>query len=223
MRPSGARPDASGERAESSGALAPPRALLVDVGGVLVREYLPAAARDWGARLGLTPGEFLAALYDGDDDGVLIGRVSEEAWWATVGDRLGAGPEVIAALRRDLDARETWDGELVGRLRGLRGTPGVRTAIVSNTWPRLRTRMARAGLLDLVDQLVLSCEVGCAKPDPRIFELALRGTGVAPSRALFVDDTPGHVDVARELGLAGHVHTSVRGTLARVDEFLDEQ
>lgn len=211
IRPSGARPGRSGERA-----------LLFDVGGVLVREYLPAAAVDWGAWFGLAPRRFLAALYDGDADGVLIGRVGEDAWWTTVGERLGAGPGAIAALRRDLDARETWEDELVGRLRALRGTPGVRTVIVSNTWPRLRTRMARAGLLDLVDHLVLSCEVGCAKPDPRIFRLALRGAGVAPSRALFVDDTPGHVDAARELGLAGHVHTSVQGTLARVDEFLDE-
>ncbi|MFD9907283.1 HAD-IA family hydrolase [Streptomyces sp. NPDC059063] len=196
------------------------RALLVDVGGVLVRDYLPGAAAAWGPRFGLTPREFLAALYDGNDAGVLVGRVSEDAWWTTVGERLGARPAVVAALRRDLDARETWDGALVGRLRRLRGTPGVRTAIVSNTWPRLRTRMARAGLLDVVDHLVLSCEVGCAKPDARIFELALRGVGADPAQALFIDDTPGHVDAARALGLAGHVHTRAKDTLTRIEEFL---
>jgi putative hydrolase of the HAD superfamily len=40
------------------------------------------------------------------------------------------------------------------------------------------------------DSVVLSCEVGCAKPDPRIYATALRGVGADPADALFIDDTP---------------------------------
>ena len=103
-------------------------------------------------------------------------------------------------------------------LRGLRGS--ARTAVVSNTWPQMRTRMANAGHLDLVDAVVLSCEVGYAKPDPRIYLAALRRVGTRPARTLFIDDTPGHVAAARSLGMAGHVHTSTSDTLARIREFL---
>lgn len=194
------------------------RGVLMDVGGVLVREYLPAVAATWGRRLGLTPTAFLAALYEGDDSGVLVGRVSEDAWWDTVRVRLRTGPDVIAELRRDLASMESWDEELVACLRGLRQR-GVRTAVVSNTWPGLRARMTAGGLTDIADHLVLSCEAGCAKPDRRIYELTLRMLAVEPARALFVDDVPGNVAAARALGMAGHVHAETAETLARIEEF----
>ncbi|MGW0909036.1 HAD family hydrolase [Streptomyces sp. NPDC002853] len=197
------------------------RAILIDVGGVLVREYLPAVAAAWGRRLGLTATAFMAALYEGNDSGVLIGRVSEDAWWETVRGRLRTEPDVIAELRRDLAGRETWDEELVACLRGLR-KQGVRTAVVSNTWPGLRERMSDGGLTDIADRLVLSCEVGCAKPDRRIYEIALRLLAVEPARALFIDDTSGNVAAARALGTAGHVHTETAQTLARIREFTSQ-
>lgn len=198
------------------------RGVLIDVGGVLVREYLPAAAAAWGRRLGMPAAAFMTALYEGNDSGVLIGRVSEDEWWETVRGRLRAQPDVIAELRRDLAARESWDEELVAALRGLRER-GVATAVVSNTWPGLRARMSAGGLVDVADHLVLSCEAGCAKPDRRIYEIALALLGVEPGRALFIDDVPVNVEAARTLGMAGHVHTETATTLARMEEFTAEK
>ncbi|MGW6273680.1 HAD family hydrolase [Streptomyces sp. NPDC055060] len=194
------------------------RGVLIDVGGVLVREYLPAVAAAWGRRLDIPAAAFMTALYEGDDSGVLIGRVSENAWWETVRGRLGVAPGVITELRRDLVAKETWDEDLVACLRDLRKR-GVPTAVVSNTWPGLRERMSAGGLLDVADHLVLSCEAGCAKPDRRIYELSRRLLAVEPANALFVDDTAVNVVAARALGMAGHVHTGTAETLARIGEF----
>jgi putative hydrolase of the HAD superfamily len=194
------------------------KAILIDIGGVLVPGFLPDAAAAWGSRLGLTPGAVLSALFRDSDDQVLIGRVSEPAWWDVVAGRLGAGPELIAELRRDLAARERWDDSLTAFLRGRRGQAGI--AIVSNAWPGTRLRMAQAGLLDIADEIVLSGEVGYAKPDPRIYTAALRRLAAGPAAALFVDDTPGHVAAAEALGLTGHVHTGAASTMARITEFL---
>lgn len=82
-------------------------------------------------------------------------------------------------------------------LRRLRGH--ARTAIVSNAWPHMRAEMIRAGLLDIADELVLSCEIGCAKPDARIYAAALHCLAAEPADALFIDDAPGHVTVAAAL------------------------
>jgi putative hydrolase of the HAD superfamily len=206
---------------EGGGPPGPPRAVLIDIGGVLVPDYLPAAAAEWGARLGISQESFLAAVFGGSDGQVLIGRVSESSWWDTVGGRLSLTAGELAGLRRDLAAREVWDGELVTLLRRLRGR--ARTAIVSNSWPQLRARMAAAGLLDIVDEIVLSAEAGWAKPDARIYAAALRRLSAAPGDALFVDDTPGHVAAAEALGLAGHVHRNTAGTIARIDDWVRQQ
>ncbi|MCX5421949.1 HAD family phosphatase [Streptomyces sp. NBC_00078] len=193
-------------------------AILIDIGGVLVPNHLTAAVTEWSTQLGISPQAFLAALFGGNDDQVLIGRTTEETWWNVVRDWRGIGPDLINAIRYDLASRETWDDALVEGLRALRGS--AKTAIVSNTWPQMRTRMANAGLLDMVDAIVLSCEVGYAKPDPRIYAAALQCLGARPAETLFIDDTPGHVATARSLGMAGHVHTSTGDTLARIQEFL---
>lgn len=50
-----------------------------------------------------------------------------------------------------------------------------------------KSRMAHSPLSRCFDRLVISQEVGAAKPDPRIFEIALGG--VAPSDALMIGDS----------------------------------
>jgi putative hydrolase of the HAD superfamily len=53
----------------------------------------------------------------------------------------------------------------------------------------------------LADALVLSCEVGAAKPSARIFQRALEAVGVSAEAALFVDDNPGYCAAAAALGI----------------------
>lgn len=197
------------------------KAVLIDLGGVLTRDYLPAAAGAWAARLGITQQAFLGALFGGSDDQVLIGQVTEPAWWDIVAGRLAIGTGLLAELRRDLAARETWDEALAAHLRRLRSR--AKTAIVSNAWPGTRARMSQARMRGIVDEVVLSCEAGYAKPDPRIYRAALQQLAAGPADALFIDDTPGHVAAAESLGMTGHLHTSTAGTITRIEEFLGPQ
>jgi putative hydrolase of the HAD superfamily len=157
-------------------------ALLIDIGGVLAPDHLPEAATAWAARLGITPDDFLIAVFAGDDDQILIGRTTEAAWWRVIADRLHVDGRLAEAIRADLAARRTWDTTLLTGLRRVR--PRATITVVSNAWPDLRADIDRLGLADSV---VLSCEVGYAKPDPRIYAAAL---STAPADALFIDDTP---------------------------------
>lgn len=79
---------------------------------------------------------------------------------------------------------------------------GVRTAFVSNCNENARALLDQLGLTALVDELVLSCEVGAAKPDPTIYRAALDRLGVPAHRALLIDDRQDYCDGATGLGLA---------------------
>jgi putative hydrolase of the HAD superfamily len=193
-------------------------AVLVDIGGVLRSDGLPALAAAWSSRLGISECSFLDAIFGGSDEKALTGRMTEPAWWTVVGDRLGVSSDSLAELRRDTACAGTWNGELLAYLRRLRGQ--ARTAVVSNAWPHVRTGLREAGLEDAVDEVLLSCEVGCAKPDPRIFLLALRRLGAAPEDALLVDDVASHVAAAESAGLTGYLHLTSAGTITRIERFL---
>lgn len=48
---------------------------------------------------------------------------------------------------------------------------------------------------------VYSYKVKCFKPDPAIYEVAVRQFGVNPSETVFIDDLPANIESARSLGL----------------------
>ncbi|MGH2621083.1 MAG: HAD-IA family hydrolase, partial [Anaerolineales bacterium] len=56
-------------------------------------------------------------------------------------------------------------------------------------------------IADAFDKLIISAEVGLAKPDPRIYRLALEGLGVEAGQAIFVDDFPENLEAAAALGM----------------------
>jgi HAD superfamily hydrolase (TIGR01509 family) len=87
-------------------------------------------------------------------------------------------------------AMEPWlpYDDAVPTLRGLRER-GIRTGLVSNIAMDVRPVLARGGMLDLLDAVVLSFEVGVSKPEPGVFARALAALGAAPERTLMVGDS----------------------------------
>ncbi|HEX6621666.1 MAG TPA: HAD-IA family hydrolase [Solirubrobacteraceae bacterium] len=105
----------------------------------------------------------------------------EEALLAAI--RFRAYPEVPAALER-LRAR------------------GARLAVVSNWDVSLHDVLERTGLRGLVDAVVISAELGIAKPDPAIFRAALERLGATAAEAMHVGDSvEADVAGARAAGL----------------------
>lgn len=85
-------------------------------------------------------------------------------------------------------------------LRALRAR-GVRTAVVSNCSRSTRPVVGRLGLEREVDAVVLSFEVGAAKPDPAIYLAALDRLAAHPAETVFVDDQATYCDGAAALGM----------------------
>jgi putative hydrolase of the HAD superfamily len=67
---------------------------------------------------------------------------------------------------------------------------GILVALISNCADTTRGLLESLGVIPLVDAVVLSCEVGSAKPSPEIYVTALADLGVAAADAVFIDDQP---------------------------------
>jgi putative hydrolase of the HAD superfamily len=136
----------------------------------------------------------------------------ERSWWRVlVNDTFAAaGAAELEALQSgfdrlfdhygEADAWRTRSGS-AALLESLRRR-GLRTGIVSNFDHRLRLLLEPLGLAPLLDVVVLPADAGAAKPDARIFALALQRLGVSARRALYVgDDAHDDVAGARAAGL----------------------
>jgi putative hydrolase of the HAD superfamily len=183
--------------------IAPPvEAVIFDWGGVFTRRPPGATRRALERRLGLEPGG-LGAFFSGEDWLLhSTGRQAEKEFW----ERVCAGFPVVPDVRladsvwEHLFVHPTLRAELVTFAACLHGR--FKVGLLSNAGTGLRPRLAP--VLDHFDDLVISAEVGCHKPDAEIFEMALARLAVEPDATLFVDDYAHNVAAARELGIRAH-------------------
>jgi len=65
---------------------------------------------------------------------------------------------------------------------------GYKLALVSNATPITKTSIRDFGLAPFFDTILLSCDEGYLKPDPRIFQMAISQLGRTPSQVCVVGD-----------------------------------
>ena len=211
------------------------RAVIFDIGGVL--EIAPnggeptagfaAMIAAWETRLDLAPGELDARISElgarlrrEGKDGAL-GTCTEEEWLAELRQATGMDPAQVDAFMRD-----HWDvylgapnSGLIAYFAALR--PRYRTALLSNSFVGARREeRERYHFEAITDLIVYSHEEGIAKPDPRIFALTCDRLGVRPTETVFLDDFPGHVAAARELGMHAILFQDTAHAIADLDACL---
>lgn len=69
----------------------------------------------------------------------------------------------------------------------------------AETFPIARQKY---NFFDLLDDIIISGEVGSIKPEPEIFEIALSRIGKPAGECLFIDDSLTNIEQARKMGFA---------------------
>ncbi len=182
----------------------PVRALLVDLGQVLVRFDHGRTLRALEAASGI-PGETLRPFVFGPLSREFdLGRLTAVEFFRSVERSAG-----IPRIPDDLWIpawRDIFEPDLtaLGALSRVRRS--VKRILVSNTNALHWEGVLRVfDVPSLVDGIVLSFETGAAKPEARIFDAALRTAAASPEEALFADDRGDYVAAARTLGIPGFV------------------
>lgn len=78
---------------------------------------------------------------------------------------------------------------------------GYQTPLLSNIPCDYAKVAMQTGLYDLFHPLLLSCDIGYEKPDPRAYELLLERVGASPWECIFIDDNLMNIEAARRLGI----------------------
>lgn len=192
------------------------RALLCDVDGV-VRFYNHTALGELERRFGIQPGTVVAHAFD---PGLLAelttGTLTHAAWRAETARRLddAYGGDIDGAALVDalVDAPQTVDRRVLALLASARSDMPV--LLVTNGADVTATELAGLGVLDHVDGLVNSADVGAAKPDPVIYRVAAERAGAPVEACVFVDDRERNVLAARDLGMTGVLYREFADLLA---------
>jgi len=199
------------------------KAIIFDFGRVISAQKPPSLFRSYEQDLGLAPGTINPIMFGSPAwQDALLGRKTIEEYWRAIGPALELHTvERIDQFRRRYHADEAINEGVLDLIRRLRGH--YKLAVLSNSPPRLARWLAEWGVRDLFDVVFCSGDEGVIKPNPAAFALTLERLGVAPEEAVFIDDTPGHVEAARALGLHGIHFTTAEALADQLDDLLASQ
>jgi putative hydrolase of the HAD superfamily len=182
---------------------APLRAVIFDIGRVIVKLDLARAIEGLSHGISLSPNELWSAIekdprwHDWQE-----GRISPQDWCLHVTKRL-ASPlkfeEFCEAWNRTLDPVPLQSDDLFASL-----AKKHKLALLSNTDPihvaHLESNFSFFQFFPRPAR-IYSCAVRTSKPSPVIFQAALKAVKTPASQAVFIDDILEYVQVARSLGL----------------------
>ena len=178
-------------------------AVLFDYGNVLCPMPQPSDFQELSDVAGIELNQFLGSLwrYRLDYD---RGTLDSASYWHKIGSENSQelSEDLIGKLvATDISLWMHPSPILLTWARDLR-KGGVKTAVLSNMPADHSAHLrANAQWLDYFDHKVFSGEMGVVKPDAEIYHACLRGLGVQPEHALFIDDNAANVEGARALGI----------------------
>jgi glucose-1-phosphatase len=179
------------------------RAVIFDIGRVLIRIDVARAMKGMASGLSLSPEELWSAIEkDPRWKDWQEGRISARDWHLHMKQRFGGSQtfeEFTETWNRVLDPEPIHGKELFEKL-----SKRYRLALLSNTDPIHVAEMeARYDFFSYFPARVYSCAVGATKPSPLIYREALRACRVRAEEAVYIDDIEAYVEAARSLGMAG--------------------
>lgn len=179
------------------------RAVIFDIGRVLVRIDVAHAMRGMASGLSLSPEELWSAIEkDPRWKDWQEGRISARDWHLHIKQRFGGSAtfeDFTEMWNLALDPDPIHGKELFEKL-----SKRYRLALLSNTDPIHVAHMeARYDFFSYFPVRIYSCAVGTTKPSPIIYREALRACRVRAEEAVYVDDIQAYVEAAQRLGMAG--------------------
>ncbi len=78
---------------------------------------------------------------------------------------------------------------------------GYKIAVLSDQWPLSKRALIPDNLYRNFNKLIVSCDVGLRKPNPKIYKLSLKKLKMKPSEVLFIDNQRWNIKPAKKLGI----------------------
>jgi beta-phosphoglucomutase len=189
--------------------------VVFDVGGTLLALHEPAPFQEFLREMGLPASDDEARLFhrrlisviiDRRDQALGLGADERELnnwWWHNFAETWPGRPDLVEEMMRWLLAGrlERLFADALPALEALQQL-GMPMSVLSNFGTYLHALLGHFDLLRFFQFVIVSSKVGVAKPDRRIFDLAVSNAGWPPDRLLYVGDHVGDdIEGARRAGL----------------------
>lgn len=202
----------------------PIRAVFFDFGGVIQRTEFQAPRQQLAQRFNMDYDDIDKLVFGGGPNSTAarasIGEIDVREHWKAIAKRLKIKESQIAEFESEFFAGDVLDMSIISYLRSLR--PRFKTGLISNAWSDMRDYLVRKKIDDTFDTLTISAEVGIAKPEAKIYHLALEQAQVKANEAVFVDDMPANIEACQQIGMKGILFKDPQEAMDQLKRLLKE-
>ena len=177
------------------------RALIWDMGGVLLRTEDSTTRQQLAQQLGVALPDLYAGVFNVQTARqATTGEIDAEQHWASVAEKYQLDAEGMAQFVELFWGGDRLDNELIAYIDAMR--PVCKTVLLSNAWSDVRQTVDRRfHLVEHFDHVFFSAEIKLAKPAHAIYRYVLDEIKIPAQEAVFIDDMPENVEAARLVGL----------------------
>lgn len=200
------------------------KAIVLDIGGVLLRTEDHSGRQALENKYDLPPGGVDELVFNSKIAAKsTVGMVHPDQIWQNLAEKLSLSPEALEEFKLAFWQGDQIDQELLSYLKSLRAS--YTTALLSNAWLDAREALANQhqiieGLT--VDHIIISSEIGIAKPDKRIYHILADTIQCDFNQILFVDDFIKNIEAAKELGIQTIRYKKGMDLITRIQSQLDQ-
>lgn len=189
------------------------RAVIFDCFGVIISDALSLLVEELAVREPAKVAEMRAVAHAANK-----GIVSPEASTARIAELLGMSVE---AYRQRIREGEVRDQRVLDYAKALRTQ--YKTALLSNiTQQGIERRFPNDELHSYFDAVIVSSEIGYAKPEAQAYQIAAERLQALPGECVFIDDRADYVAAAQQVGMQGVVYTTFGACQQALTEVLHQ-
>ncbi len=195
------------------------KAIFFDFGGVILRTEYQAPRQQLAERFNMEYEDIDKVVFGSPSaQRASIGEITEQAHWKEIGKRFKLTDADLNAFEESFFAGDVVDRDFLEYIDTLR--PKHHVGLISNAWSGLRDYMTKEKVIQFFDSLTISAEVGAAKPEPKIFQIALDQGGVQANEAVFVDDFEANIVACESIGMKGILFKSPQDVIKQLYQIL---
>ena len=195
------------------------RAVFFDFGGVIMRTEYQAPRQHLAERFKLDYDDIDKIVFGSESARrASIGEITEEEHWTEVLKRVKMPISEKKAFTNEFFGGDVIDRRLIEYLRSLHEK--THTGLISNAWSGLRDFLTKENIIDIFDTVTISAEVGAAKPEAKIYQIALERAKVPADEAVFVDDVAANIEACEKVGMKGILFKDPQEAIDQINRYL---
>ncbi len=132
---------------------------------------------------------------------LMTDQITYEEFWRSVLKQIDKSDQekVLFDYLRNRKAEKSMNADILGLIDKLR-TDGYRVGLLSNAAAQFAMNIRKSGACEHFDEVLISSEIGFAKPSREAFNMLAERLGVHINELAFIDDTKQSLVGAKEIG-----------------------